>query len=222
MQLIIGRATLYLGDCYKLLPLIGAVDALVTDPPYEFSTSGGGKFRKARSLMERIDAMGIAKGFDHSIFKADLYGSVVTFCHNDQLLKIGAHLSAEYPRTVLCGWNKTNPIPFANKNYKADLECYIHAWRKGFHPSGKPSDLSRITTTPIIKSPYDHPTVKPDVIMNKIVSNVTGETIIDPFAGTGSTGVAAIKAGKKFIGIERDEKAFTIMVQRMFELNGCL
>lgn len=221
MKMIIGNATVYLGDAYTLLPTIGAVDAMVTDPPYKFSTSGGGKHRKKRTLMERIDAMDIANGFDCSIFKSDLYGSVMTFCHNNQLLEIGSRLAAEYPRTVLCGWKKTNPTPFANKNYKPDLEPYIHAWRKGFHPQGDPIDLSHIIETPVIKSPYDHPTVKPDKVMNKIMNNVAGETVIDPFAGTGSTGVAAIRYGKKFIGIERDPKAFNIMCGRLFELNAC-
>src|SRR5690554_2051970 len=109
MKLKLGNATLYLGDCYEILPTIGADDAMVTDPPYKFNTSGGGKHRKKRTLMERIEGMGIATGFDCSIFKSDLYGCVVTFCHNNQLLEIGSRLASEYPRTVLCGWQKTNP-----------------------------------------------------------------------------------------------------------------
>lgn len=221
-KIVIGNATLYHGDTYELLPLIGKVAALVTDPPYEIKTSGGGKFRKQRSLMERIEAKGISKGFDHTIFKADLYGSVVTFCHNDQLFKIGAHLQSEYGQAVVCKWQKTNPIPFANRNYKADTEPYIHAWSKEFYPTGDPSELSRVITTPVIKSPYrkDHPTVKPDIVMNKIMRNVNGDTVLDPFMGTGSTGVAALRAGKKFIGIDHDLASFNIAVSRIFQLYG--
>lgn len=170
--------------------------------------------------MERIAAADIAGGFDHTIFKSSLYGSVVTFCHNDQLFEIGAHLRGEYPRVVACGWQKTNPTPFANKNYKADVEPYIHAWRPGFHPQGAPADLSRIITTPVIKSPYDHPTVKPDLVMNKILKNVNGETVVDPFMGTGSTGLAALRHGKKFVGIEKNPAFFNIACQRFFALYG--
>lgn len=219
-KITIGRATLYLGDCADLLPIIGPVDALVTDPPYEFETSGGGKFRKQRTLMERIDAADMTEGFNHTIFKSSLYGSVVTFCHNDQLFEIGSYLRGEYPRVVACGWNKTNPTPFANKNYKADVEPYIHAWRPGFHPQGKPSELSRIITTPVIRSPFDHPTVKPDLVMDKIIKNVAGATVIDPFMGTGSTGLAALRHGKDFIGIEKNPDFFNIACQRFYLLYG--
>lgn len=213
----IGNATLYQGDCYDLLPEIGPVDALVTDPPYDFNTSGGGKFRKQRTLMERIDRSGISDGFDHSIFRPELYGSIVTFCHNDQLFEIGSYLKEKYKRVVACAWHKTNPTPFANKNYKADTEPYVHAWNDGWHPTGHPTELTRYITTPVVKSEYNHPTVKPDVVMDKIMRNVNGETVIDPFMGTGSTGVAALRAGKKFIGIEKDQKYFGIAIERFFK-----
>lgn len=214
----IGNATLYFGSCYELLPIIGKVDAMVTDPPYEFNTSGGGRLRKSRPNMNQIAAMGIDKGFDHAIFRADLYGSIVTFCHNNQLYKILPHLAAQYRRHALCAWRKTNPMPVANKSYQPECEPYVHAWNPGAHPIGTLADLKRIIDAPVGKSAYDHPTVKPDVVMNKIMRNVNGDTVIDPFAGTGSTGIAALRHGKKFIGIENNAVAFGIMCQRFYDL----
>ena len=62
---------------------------------------------------------------------------------------------------------------------------------------------------------FDHTTVKPDAVMDKIMANVNGQTICDPFMGTGSTGVAAIKAGKIFTGIELNPKHFETAVRRI-------
>lgn len=220
LKIVIGAATLYLGDCEQYLQEIGRVDALVMDPQYEFSTSGGGRLRKKRQNMNKIAAAGLDKGFNPAIFDLSLYGSVVTFCHNDQLHKILPWLAGHYDRYVLCGWRKTNPMSVANKHYQPEIEPYIHAWKKAFHPVGDLAEKKRIIDAPVGKSPYEHPTVKPDVVMNKIVRNVQATTILDPFAGTGSTGIAAVRQGKQFIGIERNPDFFSIMCRRFFALYG--
>ena len=62
---------------------------------------------------------------------------------------------------------------------------------------------------------YGHPTVKPAAVMGKIVRNVSGTSVCDPFMGTGSTGVAAIKAGKRFSGIEHNPVHFRSAVHRL-------
>jgi DNA modification methylase len=62
---------------------------------------------------------------------------------------------------------------------------------------------------------YGHPTVKPAKVMDKIARNVAGGTICDPFMGTGSTGVAAIAAGKRFVGIEHNPRHFSTAVDRI-------
>ena len=211
-------ATLYLGDCAELLPEIGAIDALVTDPPYLINTSGSGKYRKQRRTMERITEAGIDKGFDIGRIDFSLYKTAVFFCHNDQIPIISPVLFDSFHRCVQLDWRKTNPQPFANRNYRPDKEIYFHAWNKKSHPSGSLSDLARSINAPVGKSPYDHPTVKPDKVMDKIITNVNGDTVIDPFMGTGSTGVAAIRQGKKFIGIEKDSAFFNIAVARFYEL----
>ena len=64
---------------------------------------------------------------------------------------------------------------------------------------------------------FGHPTVKPAPVMDKIMRNINGTTICDPFMGTGSTGVAAIKAGKVFYGIENDPASFDMAVARIWE-----
>lgn len=222
LEIIIGDATLILDRCENVLTDIGEVDALVTDPPYLINTSGGGKWRKKRSNMENITKAKIDKGFDINTFNPSLYGSFITFCHNDQLHILLPWFADNYRRHVTCNWVKDNPAPMANRNYQASTEPYVHAWNKDFHPTGilkgKINEMRRTVHAPVGKSKYDHPTVKPDVVMNKIMKNVNGETVIDPFMGTGSTGIAAIRHGKKFIGIEHNPDFFKMAVSRFYEL----
>lgn len=213
----IGPATLYLGDANEILPTLGWFDALVMDPPYIFRASGSGIYRDSRKGMDEIIEQGLDQGFDHAIINALLCGAVVVFCHNDQLPKLLPHLDGSFKRQAVCIWRKTNPQPVANKHYQPVMEFYIHAWNDGFHPQGKLADLDRqiIAMAPRGEAKFGHPTVKPDLVMNKILRNVAGRTVCDPFMGTGSTGVAAIRAGKSFTGIEHNPVHFQTAVRRI-------
>lgn len=213
---IIGDATLYLGDSNLIAPTLGHFDALVTDPPYEFKTSGGGKFRKARKNLDDISEAGLDKGFDHSIINTLLYRSAIVFCHNDQLPELLMYMRGSFRQScLLCAWHKNNPMPVHNKNYLPDTEFFIHAWNEGGHPLGEYSDKGRFILSNNGKSEFDHPTVKPLEVMDKIMANVNGTTVIDPFMGTGTTGISALKAGKTFVGIENNEKYFKIASDRI-------
>lgn len=233
----IGPHRLYLGDAYTIRPTLGWMDADVMDPPYAFDNSGGGTFRKTREGANRIVEEGLDRGFDRSIIDASRSGAVVVFCHNDQLgdlipemaeddreqdallvADMFAHMRKRFHRVVVCVWIKPNPSPMANKHYLADMEPYIHAWNPGYHPQGEHHDKHRwIQCGTIRTSAFDHPTVKPADLMDKIARNVAGSTVCDPFMGTGSTGVAAIKAGRIFTGIEQNPKHFETAVRRITE-----
>ena len=217
MTVVIGPATLYLGDAYALRPDLGWHDADVTDPPYRLDCSGGGHYRKRRPNYDRIEREGLDQGFDLAILNPLLAGAVVVFAHNDQLAQLLTHAAGTFHRHALCVWQKTNPQPVANKHYRADVEYYVHAWNRGFHPDGASVDKLRVSrvTSPRGDARFDHPTTKPDALMAKIIANARGETICDPFMGTGSTGVAAVRAGKRFTGIERDPRYFATAVRRI-------
>lgn len=209
-------ATLYLGDAYAIRPTLGWMDADVMDPPYRFDNSGGGAFRRARGASDQIVADELDQGFDYQIINPLLCGSTVVFCHNDQLPELLPYLNGLFHRFCLLGWIKPNPSPMANKHYLADVEPFIHAWNPGWHPQGEHHDKHRWVTAGSMKSAvFGHPTVKPASVMDKIIANVTGRTICDPFMGTGSTGVAAIKAGRRFVGIEQNPKYFETAVSRL-------
>jgi len=211
-----GAATLYLGDAYEIRPTLGWFDSDIMDPPYEFDNSGGGAFRKARGASDQIVAEGLDQGFDQRIINPLLCGSVVVFCHNDQLPKLLTYIDGNFHRFVVNFWVKPNPAPHRNKHYLADTEPYIHAWQRGHAPVGKHHDMHRFVLAESQPSKvYGHPTVKPDAVMSKVVRNVAARTICDPFMGTGSTGVAAIRAGKVFSGIERNPIHFDTACRRI-------
>lgn len=212
----IGPATLYLGDAYAIRPTLGWMDADVLDPPYAFNNSGGGAFRKARGASDQIVAEELDQGFDQTIINPLLCGAAVVFCHNDQLGTLIPYMAGSFHRTCTLFWIKPNPSPMANKHYLADTEPFIHAWNRGYAPQGGHHDKHRHVTA--VSQPsklYGHPTVKPDAVMDKIMRNVAGESVCDPFMGTGSSGVAAIRAGKRFAGIEKNEAHFMTAVERI-------
>lgn len=217
---IVGAATLYLGDGYEIVPRLGRV-SLVTDPQYRFDNSGGGAFRKARGASDQIVEEGLDQGFDHTIINPLLHPSVTVFCHNDQLPELLAYLAGSYRRFCVMVWMKPNPSPHRNKHYLADTEFFIHAWQEGYHPVGEHHDMHRHISAPSYSAKlFGHPTVKPDAVMDKIITNCAPGLICDPFMGTGSTGVAAVKAGRQFIGIEKNPKHFATACARLAAAQG--
>lgn len=217
-----GRAiaTLYHGDAYSIRPTLGFMDCDCLDPPYLIKTRGAGSFRKRRKSMDEIAEAGIDKGFDLSIINPLLAGAVVCFSHNDQLPALLHQIDGQFDTFALLDWTKANPMPVANKHYRPDREFYVHAWNKGYHPRGELAEKSRSITAPSdrgLKERFGHPTIKPRAVMDKIMRNIAGKTVCDPFMGTGSTGVAAIKAGKHFFGIEHDARWFEAACERIAE-----
>lgn len=213
----IGLATLYLGDAYEIRPTLGRFSADCMDPPFEFRAVGGGAYREARKTMDQIVEEELDHGFDHRIINPLLCESVVVFCHNDQLPALLTYLDGGFERFALCIWRKRNPQPLANKHYRPVMEFYVHAWNAGYHPRGTLEQLDRQieSYSPRGDQKFGHPTVKPDAVMDKIVTNLAGTSICDPFMGTGSTGVAAVKAGRRFAGIEKNQKHFDTACRRI-------
>lgn len=214
---LIGTATLFCGDAYAIRPTLGFHEADVMDPPYAFRATGGGQYRARRPMFDRIVGEDLHRGFDMAIVNPLLCGAAIVFAHNDQLAELLGLVQGQFHRHALCVWQKTNPQPIANKHYRPDVEFYVHAWNRGYHPAGDMADLFRVSriTSPRGPSRYDHPTTKPDALMTKIITNIAGDSVCDPFMGTGSTGVAAVRAGKRFTGIEHNPAYFATAVRRI-------
>ena len=126
-------------------------------------------------------------------------------------------LAGCYHRYALCTWHKLNAQPLANKHFRPDAEVWLHAWLPDHEPQGDIHAKSRVWTgaAPRGDDRHDHPTPKPLELMQKIVANLPPGSVVDPFMGTGTTGVAAIMAGRAFIGIEHNPKHFNTAVTRI-------
>jgi site-specific DNA-methyltransferase (adenine-specific) len=190
---------IYNADSYKVnLP---ACDLMLTDPPYELCATGGGIGAKRKYLADIAGK--IDEGFDMEMLAA--FPNWVVFCGKQQLQRLLAATGER--RWTLVTWNKTNPTPLVNANYLPDTEYIVHAYQSG-RLFGEYRDRSRFIVHPVEQNGFDHPTVKPLAVVSKMVrlGSQPGETILDPFCGTGTTLLAAKLCGRRAIGIEREEK----------------
>lgn len=152
------------------------------------------------------------EGFDLDLL--DGVPSWMVFCSKAQLLSL---LNAAQSKTwSLVTWNKPNPTPLCGGNYLPDTEYIVHAYTPG-RLFGGYADKSRFIVHPVEKNGFDHPTVKPVAVVSKMIrlGTIEGETILDPFAGSGTTGRAAKDLGRKAVLIEREERYCEIAARRM-------
>lgn len=197
----IGDATLYLGDCLEILPTLGEVDAVVTDPPYganwntDSSRFSGGASRRKRIRRWDARVFGDDRPFDPSPWI--LFPQVILWGSNFYTLPFGTTLV----------WVKRNDAAFGS--FLSDAEI---AWQKGGNGVYCFRDVSMNAAG--ANFPKHHPTQKPVRLMEWCARRTTG-AILDPFMGSGTTGVACANLGRNFIGIEIDEKYFDIACARI-------
>ena len=207
-KVVIGNAELWHGGCREILPMLPKVDALITDPPYEISAAGGGIGGKRQYL---TDIRGhIDDGFAVEILSG--FENWYVFCGKSQLMPLMMQAEAQGLRWQIRTWNKTNPTPLTNGNYLPDTEYIVHAFKTHVWQGKK-----RWIVGNVEKSGYDHPTVKPQYVMADALQCASnrGDLVLDCFMGTGSTGVACVDMGRRFIGIERERKYFDIACERI-------
>ena len=120
------------------------------------------------------------------------------------------HIDGLFHRTALCHWRKSNPQPVANKHYQPDTEIWLHGWSRGNEPQGTLEQKRRWWDgdAPRGAARFGHPTPKPLALMDKIVGNVAGSSVVDPFMGTGTTGVAANRSLGAYGDDDRSRDAY--------------
>ena len=193
----IGDATLYLGDCLEILPTLGKVDAVVTDPPYalgDWNNRGTNKVRPFDS--------DLTQQWDKPI--TDRHIHLIRAASKHQVIWGGNYFCDLLPRTKqMFVWNKGIRGMHFN-------DCEI-AWCSQFREACRVFDYS-----PSRQEPKQHPTQKPVALMEWCLGFLPdAETILDPFMGSGTTGVACAKLGRKFIGVEINEQYFDIACKRV-------
>ena len=193
----IGDATLYLADCMDVLPTLGKVDAVVTDPPYGIGrhmVGGTWAVSSGYHAMQEWDAEPPVEAIKQALQVAQ-----------HAVVWGGQHFSLPPSRRWLV-WNKIGSAP-----KMADAEL---AWTT----MDAPTRLKTMHAGNGACGPEkrQHPTQKPVTIMEWCLSFLPdATTILDPFMGSGTTGVACANLGRKFIGIEIDEGYFDIACERI-------
>jgi DNA modification methylase len=226
---VIGNATLYLGDCRDILPTLGKVDAVITDPPYNVTEINGrdgttagkvkcadGRYREVRRNFGEWDREFSAAWFLQLAFEALGHrGNLIAFT-SDRLISEYIAGPFKHMRTLL--WRKTNPPGAFNANYVSCMEWAV--WLSKGEPGAYFGSRSRppIFDYPSVHAAHrEHPTQKPIELMVEIIGLHTADAAVvaDPFMGSGSTGVACMTLGRPFIGIEREPKYFDIACRRI-------
>lgn len=134
--------------------------------------------------------------------------NIYVFCSQKQLpLLINYFIKERGCNWNLLTWHKTNPVPACKNKYLSDTEYVFFAREKGVPIYGEYKTKKTYYVTPLNtkeKKLFNHPTVKPQLILENLIVNSSEENdiVLDPFVGSGSTGVAAINNNRRFIGFE--------------------
>jgi len=205
--LLDGRVTLYLGDCREVLSDLGRFDALVTDPPYGIKEAAGkNKSRDGYGLAPARD-YGTSSWDDAPDF--DGISNARKICRHHIIF--GGNYYPLSPTSCWLVWDKLNgdndfaDCELAWTNLPKAVRRIQYRWNGMIRQNNEPRG--------------DHPTQKPVGVMRWAIEQLPAETmtILDPYAGSGTTGVAAVQLGKSFTGIEREPVYFDAMCRRIEE-----
>jgi DNA modification methylase len=210
----IGRATLYLSDCRDVLPTLGKVDAVVTDPPYGIGESAGKAKTRTSGLTSKVRNAQLYRmdygddDWDDQPIAPELMAQVRA-AGRWQIIFGGNYYDCP-PAKCWLVWDKMNgATDFADcelawTNLPKAVRRIQYLWNGCMRANGETRD--------------GHPTQKPLGVMKWCIGHLPhGDTILDPFMGSGTTGVAAVQMGRDFIGIEREPKYFEIACRRIEE-----
>lgn len=186
---VIGSATLYLGDCSEILPDLPKVRAVITDPPYGIGIAAN----PVRQMHKKLD-------WDAAPPQTDVIRKLLDI--SDEQVIWGGNYFELPPSQCFLVWDKVQPENFS-------LAMCEQAWAS----MKKPAKLFRMS---VLSYRKEHPTQKPVELMCWCIDQAGNpESILDPFMGSGTTGVAAIQLGRQFIGIEREPNYFDIACKRI-------
>ena len=216
MKVEIGNATLYHGDALLILPSLGTVDAVITDPPYGIRYVTG-----RREVMETPPDI---VGDDNPPLESVALMAARLKQGGALYLATRFDVSAPWVNAIReAGLTLKTPI-FWDKcshtagdlegDFGAQVELFLFA-HKGRHKLRGPR-IANLWRVPRDQA-SEHPTPKPVPLMEKMVACSTdpGQVVLDPFMGSGSTGVACMNLGRKFIGIEIERRYFDIACERI-------
>lgn len=199
---IIGNAELYLGDCREILPTLPKVDLVVTDPPYGIGRDGSRESTGSHGGRKSYEFL----GWDEQPPGTEVFGLIFNKSHN-QIIWGANYFTQHLPRSMgWLFWDKGQRI--CNSDGELAFTSFNGALR-----------VVTMNRVEILLDGAQHPTQKPERLMNWCIAHADKfskpKTILDPFMGSGTTGVACMNLGRKFIGVEIEQKYFDIACERI-------
>lgn len=226
----IGDATLYCGDCLEVMTALDPADHLFTDPPYEaalhaIKNSLVGRKHRNDGVAEQkglgFEGVDEIRGPFVDAASRICQGWFIAFCTVEGVSQWADFVNAsplKYKRS--CIWVKPDSTPQLNGQGPAQgAECFVCAWGGSgyarWNAGGKRGVYTHLTNHP--GRDGRHPTEKPISLMRELIADFTdaGQSILDPFMGSGTTGVACLTMGRRFVGVEIDRRYFDIACERI-------
>lgn len=217
---------LHNGDCLEVMDKLIAsgvkIDLVIADPPYNIkNTKAGGHSCLAKSFQKVNDEIksakltdGVSLDFCERILRLQNKINIYIWCNEKQILDYLNFFVGEHKCSFTqLNWYKKNAVPTFHNKYLSDKECCLYFRKGGYcQPIGY-EEARTFFYQPINikdKKLYNHPTIKPLNIIERLLKNSTkkGDTVLDPFMGSGTTGVACKNLDRNFIGVELDKKYF--------------
>lgn len=219
---------LWLGDCVQLMGDLQAADHVIGDPPYEKEAH-----RKDRRVMRKDGLVAGALSFRQiaEIEREEVArqaarisrGWIILFCQAEGVAPWRDALEAagaKYKAPMV--WIKPDGMPqFNGQGPGMGFESMVAAWAGKGHSVWNGGGQHGVFTFPKGEGvPNVHETQKPVRLMSKLITLFTqpGDVVLDPFMGSATTGVACVKAGRRFIGMEKDPAYFDVACKRIDEV----
>lgn len=207
-KITIGEADLYLGDCLDILPTLPPSDAVITDPNYGIGESSKDHKSRNKSSEKWKRASSpdyVRSDWDNEPASPDRIAACIAAA--PKVIIWGGNYFGLPAASKWLVWDKMNSGDFADcelawTNLPGAVRIFRHMWNGMIRASEK--GIRRI-----------HPTQKPIALMEWCIDQLGGHSIKDPFMGSGTTGVAAVRLGRKFIGIEKDPLHFRAACERI-------
>jgi DNA modification methylase len=207
--------TLYLGDCREILPTLGKVDSVVTDPPYGVNI--GEHKASTDERMKHLNRGGYISYADtpenYSIVVVPAINEALSITKRGMVFGVPPAIWQLPPPDVMGGVYLPHSVGRNRWGFSSMAHCLMCGNAAAMQHGCKATAFYNTDTA----EKNGHPTPKPLSWMKWAISlgSERGETILDPFMGSGTTGVAAVKLGRKFIGIEIEPRYFDIACRRI-------
>ena len=210
------NAVLYRGDCIELAGDLPCADVLLTDPPYAMPTIIAQSRKRQRSITDMsIVETAFRQYFGEFSKVLRDNGRAFVFCDGTFYSVVFRVLYPLFTNTACLVWDKGRIG--LGREFRKSHELVIHAWNDSTPKlQGKKTRSDILRHSPVATSERLHPAQKPVSLLREII-DIGGETVFDPFMGSGSTGVAAVMEGRKFVGVEMDEAYFDVARRRIDE-----